>query len=229
MARYPATVTDYPTYMIFTFHKHQGYKTDQLKGAEKFGYTAETYGSIGLPVPNNLNDALSLDWSAEFDQSYVTQMAQAATGYVAGGKGRQEALFQTGTNFERHSAMIFNGVGTKTYNFFWTMTPQSKQEAEQIALIINRFEEASLPSLTAGANMFGAPDIVRVKFAGKNKFKGMEFLPCVITGVNVKYGSDVTFMVYQDGNPPEVQLSIQLSEVTSRNRIIHQRLKGKSK
>lgn len=224
--RYPAIVSDLPTYMIFTFHKHQGYTTGDLKRADKFGYTANTYSSIGLPVPNNLNDSLSLDWSAEQDQSLVSTVGQEIAGQL-GRKASFEAMLQTGTNFEKHSAMIFNGVGAKTFNFFWSMTPQSKAEADAINHIVNIFEYASLPTVSGVSDaMFGAPDIVRVQFGGKNKFKMMTFLPCVITNVNVKYGSDVTFMVYQDGNPPEVQLSVSLTEVTSRNRQIQTGLKN---
>lgn len=213
--RYPSNVADFPAKMVFTFHTHTGYATDQLKSG-KFGYKSEIKSTITLPVTNNLAESMSLDWSAEFDQSYTSAVASWAAGYI-GDKPKQEALMRTGTNFEKHSAMIFNGVSVNTYQFSWTMTPQSSTEASDIMRICRQFQYSALPSLAGGDMMFGAPDIVKLTILG---FNHMKFLPMIITNVFVKYGSDVAFMVYTDGHVPEVQLTVQFSEVGSRNRSI---------
>jgi hypothetical protein len=225
--RYPSDIaTLLPAYMGFTFHKHTGYTTDELKTAnqELFGNTMSTYGAIALPMPNNLTDSINIGWQDANDQSILSGAIDRAGNAVSSSVAAYAKMTQ-GTAIENHSAMVFNNVNACTYSFFWTLTPRSKAEADEIMQIVNAFQMASLPSLAGAGMTFLYPDIVKISFLGKSAFKGISLLPLVVTGVSVKYGSDVTFMVYEDGNVPEVNLQISLTEIASRNRQIVTSLK----
>jgi len=217
--RYPANVAELPSYMTLVRYKHEGFTTNKLRRPDKFQYKSSIGEVISLPVPNNLSDGLTLQWNEEGDASLVGKLAENLTDRTAILKaGKKAAFMQSGTAKEKHTALLFNGVGTKTYTFNWSLTPETKQEADDIAKIVYAFEEASLPSLKAGGEMFGYPDLWKIRFGGKSKFKMMKFLPVILTNISYNFSPDGTFLIYEDGNIPSIKISLTFSEITSRNR-----------
>lgn len=223
--RYPSNISSRQAFMIITRHKHEGYTTSQLKSPEKFQYKATVGSSIGLPVPNNLTDSSSIRWSDDFDQSLIGSALKGVkekASQLGAGKVISEAQLRTGAALEKHSALLFEGVSPKVYTFSWNIIPKTSQEADEVFLIIKEFEEGKLPTLQVGSQFFGSPDIFKIKITG---FKGMKFLPCVVTDVRVEYSPNGNFMVHTDGNVPMLVLTVTFSEITSRNRETQQRLR----
>lgn len=231
--RYPLNVSELGSYMNISIHKFDKYSTDKLSNPDKFSHKTIKGKSIALPMPNALSDSTGVIWSSQdvmSTASLVGQKAKEKIQQAGGAVASQQAFLKTSNkSAEKYNALAFDGVNSKTYTFTWILVPESKAEADNIERIIDTLEEASLPSLDGTGQFFNVPDVVKIKFAGKHRFNKMGFLPCVINSVDVDYSPQGNFFVYEDGNVPVVALTINVTEITSRNRSSHTRAKKRAK
>ena len=217
--RYPANVATLPSYLTMVRYKHEGFTTDKLRSPQDFQFKSSIGETISLPMPNNLSDGLSLQWDEEGDSSLVGKFIDNLSDKSATARAvKREGYMRTGTVKEKHTALLFGGVGTKKNTFSWTLTPETKQEADDIEKMVETFEISSLPSLKAGGELFSYPDMWKIRFGGKSKFRQMRFLPCVVTDISYNFSPNGLFLSYEDGNIPAIEISISFSEITSRNR-----------
>ena len=218
--RYPSDITSRGAYMIITRHTHDGYTTAQLKNPEQYQYKTVVGSSMGLPVPNSLFNRSSVRWNDQLDSGMLSSVASSAVNKLAQKSStaaavKSEVELRTGTISEKHSALLFDGVAPKTYTFSWQFLPQSAEEANMVNAIIQQFEEGKLPTLSGGGLTLESPDIFKIRFNG---YKRMNFLPCVVTDVNVEDSPNGNFLVYEDGTPPMTVLTVTFNEITSRHR-----------
>jgi len=218
--RYPNNLSEFPSYMILVRYKNEGFTTDQLTSPEQTYIKTTVGSSIGLPMPAVITDGTNIIWNDESDMSLIAKAMEYAKNYA--GVLYNKGQMSTGITTEKHSAMLFHGVSPKAYSFSWKLIPRNRQEAEQIKRIIKELKIASLPTLAHGDITFKSPDLIKIRFGGKYKFDALKFIPSVITSVNVDWGDGNTFLIYQDGMPSEVTLSITVNEITSRSRVIEE-------
>ena len=130
--------------------------------------------------------------------------------------------------------MLYKGPQYRRYQMPFILKPKTRKESEDIKKIISVFRLASAPSvpstsgLGVGENInigegntftFGYPHLTQfdlVFFSDENNSKRIfRSKPCVIESVSTDYGSQkMTF--FEDGNPAEITLTVQLTEIVPR-------------
>lgn len=115
--------------------------------------------------------------------------------------------------------MIYRGIGLRNFQLDFTLTPRSKQEANDIDRIISTFKWHFAPSLQTGADSIGSmfliqPSIFNIEF--KLGDEENPYLPkygdCVLKNIYVNYAPN-GWAAYEDGFPIQTQLSLQFEEM----------------
>jgi hypothetical protein len=218
--RFPENISENGTYIVLTRYNSQGFTTKELRNIDELFINASPISSFGLPVPNELNDSSSINYSDTQDTDLLGLAQQTVTN-----KAQKEFIMAdiaTGTTNPNIATMLFNGVSAKSFNLTWNLIPENNTEANNIISIIKGLEEAKLPYFTNANQRLKFPDIFRISFGGI-KPKMLRFLPSVITNMDINY-SNGHFQIYKDGNFPQIQLTITFTEIVSRTREMQQRL-----
>lgn len=218
--RFPENITGSGTYMILTRYTSQGFTTTELRNAADVYLKASPISSYGLPVPNELSDSTTINYS-DIEDTDIAGMVQSEI-IKKSERTAQLASLALGTTNPNISTMLFNGVAVKTFTFNWNLVPESASEGNAIANIIQGLEEAKLPYFTSANQRLKFPDIFRISFGGVTP-KLLKFMPAVITNIECNYAGG-HFQLYKDGNFPQIQMSITFTEIVSRTREMQQRL-----
>ena len=108
----------------------------------------------------------------------------------------------------------YNGSTPRSFTMAYTLVPQSQKEAQTIKDIILWFKQYSSPTYVPKTPIMGAPFIFTISFAGNQYITDMfKMDKCVLTGISVDYASDGSFMLYKDGFPKQIGLTLNFAEV----------------
>ncbi len=91
--------------------------------------------------------------------------------------------------------------------------PKSKQEANQVKAIINRFKFHMHPELSENKLFFIYPSEFEISyiFKGKHNDYFHKFKRCVLESMDVNYGGE-QYSSFTDGKPTEINLSLVFRE-----------------
>lgn len=189
---------------------------------------APSVGSgIKLPIPANLQDAQSLNWTvAEANKildsgasgdlgKLVSSITGAAASEIEKGGGplgdlASIALQSSGLAVNPALTVLFKHPEFKTHQFSWTFSPNNEAESSTLKSIINTIKQASLP--TGGGAFFGYPNIVLMRLS--NQDTTYSFQPCVITNVTAHYApTGAPSFFAKNRHPNVVTLSISFLEI----------------
>ena len=107
----------------------------------------------------------------------------------------------------------YNGSTPRSFTMAYTLVPQSQKEAQTIKDIILWFKQYSSPTFVPKTPIMGAPFIFNISFAGNQYISDMfKMDKCVLTGISVDYASDGSFMLYKDGFPKQIGLTLNFAE-----------------
>ena len=107
----------------------------------------------------------------------------------------------------------YNGSTPRSFTMAYTLVPQSQKEAQTIKDIILWFKQYSSPTFIPNTPIMGAPFIFTISFAGNQYITEMfKMDKCVLTGISVDYASDGSFMLYKDGFPKQIGLTLNFAE-----------------
>lgn len=107
----------------------------------------------------------------------------------------------------------YNGSTPRSFTMAYTLVPQSQKEAQTIKDIILWFKQYSSPTFVPNTPLMGAPFIFNISFAGNQYITDMfKMDKCVLTGISVDYASDGSFMLYKDGFPKQIGLTLNFAE-----------------
>ena len=213
-------------------------KTDQIVGA---GAAAKlnSYGATGLAALSNSVEAVVTNM-AEAIQYSLAKGAGSALGFLesAGLSGLNQFEFSNRQAINPMSQMLYKGPQYRKYQVPVPMKPRNKSEAQVIQKIIKSFRVASSPSYdtsnysgadTTVANAlsdtsftFGYPHLVSFNiefFKSSGNASDVQVLykskPCVLEAVAVDYGGQ-KLAFFEDGIPTEMNLNLQMTEITPR-------------
>lgn len=228
--RYPNNLNSSASYISFTFLKFNGIITTEKlrKINDQNNFTTSVRAGIALPVPNSITDSLGINYGSLNDTSslslsagqWATNIASKGSEKLLGNKITSGGLFAKQTvQGSAQNAMMFEGVGNKSYTFTWDFIPQSKDEAQQIENIVKEFKLASLPYKTETLEFYHYPDLVKAKIGGTNS-PLVRFLPAVITAVDFSPTPDGYYQIYESGHFPKINLSVSITEIVSRTQEI---------
>jgi hypothetical protein len=147
------------------------------------------------------------------DNPYARQLLSNFTGIDSG-----LLLSGVGAALNPQLQVIFQGVGFREHQFDFTLTPHSKQEAEEIKKIVKAFKFAAAPEIPTNAIFgkgiyFKVPDRFNVKFLynGQENTNVHRITECVLKNVSVDY-APMGWSTFDDGNPVQTRLTLQFQE-----------------
>jgi hypothetical protein len=213
-------------------------KTDNIFGASFSGLAKGVYGEAAAKEGfSAANFALT---AADALQYAIKKGFASTVGFVEsagiGNIGQYEFSGREAVN--PMSQMLYKGPQYRRYQMPFILKPKSRGESENIKKIISAFRLASSPSVpntsglsvgpTASASVnigegnsfsFGYPHLTQFDLLfytdDKNSKRIFRSKPCVIESVSTDYGSQkMTF--FEDGNPAEITLTVQLTEIVPR-------------
>ena len=128
-----------------------------------------------------------------------------------------------------NTELLFTGVGLRTFQFQYLMSPRNSLEAHNVRMILRAFKQWSAPrklkrinsgaeSGKAGAPSFflGTPNIFRIRYVtenNKNILGVNKFKPCALTQCDINYTPEGKWMSYDGGMPISVQLNLTFQEL----------------
>ena len=116
--------------------------------------------------------------------------------------------------------VLFQAIGFRTFQFDFTMTPYSAEEAKTIKDIIFQFKYASAPKINRNG-VFGSqgmyfqvPDMFDIQFYynGKINQNVHKITRCVLENVSVDY-APIGWATYDGGEPVQTKLTLQFKEI----------------
>ena len=113
--------------------------------------------------------------------------------------------------------MLYSGTDLREFQFDFTMTPRSQQEAETIRKIIKKFKYHASPAYVSGQGRYIIPPSyfdITFKFNGADS----EWLPqistCVLKNVDVDYSGGLEqWSTHSDGSPIQVKITLIFAEL----------------
>jgi len=127
-----------------------------------------------------------------------------------------------------NTELLFTGVGLRSFQFQYLMSPRNPLEAHNVRMILRAFKQWSAPrklkkinsgeSGKAGAPSFflGTPNIFRIRYVtegNKNILGVNKFKPCALTQCDINYTPEGKWMSYDGGMPISVQLNLSFQEL----------------
>lgn len=197
---------------------------------------------VVLPYPNVISDSQEHSWNKEngFVKSLISGVGNLATGmaseaiekFQGGKKLKSIASTVTGdmsvdTGIGQLSNYIgvrkpmtdsgifqnYTGSNPRNFTMAYTFIPNNSKEAQKIKEIILWFKMYSSPTLKATSAIMLAPYCFNIDFGSNPYISEMFNMKCaVITNLQVEYGSDGSFQLFQDGFPKQINLSISFAE-----------------
>jgi hypothetical protein len=179
---------------------------DQMAGkvdTSSFSAGVKSLGNLASTDPGAIFAANELASKAGFGNEGLRDVMINARGYA----------------INPQNQMIYRGIGFRSFQLEFTLSPRSKQEAGDIDRIISTFKWHFAPSLQSGNVSSGSmfliqPSIFNIKF----KLGGNEnrYLPkygdCVLKNISVNYAPN-GWAAYEDGFPVQTHLSLQFEEM----------------
>lgn len=132
-------------------------------------------------------------------------------------------LNQSGYAINPQLEVLFSRMEFRTFQFTFTFTPKSKQEAKSVNEIIKLFRVHAAPEMdtSGGGRYFIVPSVFNIQYMFADAVKGKSgpnknlhnFAPCVLTSILVDYAPDVGWVTHDDGMPVKTTLILQFQEI----------------
>ena len=138
----------------------------------------------------------------------------------------------SGTAINHQATLSFDGVNLRSFQFDWTLYPESKEEAEAIKKIIRSIKRNILPEIqdvtggTGVAAIEGSlsgnklarafltyPAVVSINLLGIDESHFLRFKPCMCANLTIDYGASGEIIVAEGGVPQGVKLSMSFKEL----------------
>jgi hypothetical protein len=176
--------------------------------------TYKKFESGGLNAGNIVN--------AVGSDPFLRQLAGTALGKIGfDGEATSQLLLRgIGQAINPQMQVLFQGLDFRRFQFDFTMTPYSVEEAKMIKDIIFQFKYASAPEINRNG-VFGSqgmyfkvPDMFDIQFYynGKINENVHKITRCVLENVSVDY-APIGWATYDGGEPVQIKLTLQFKEI----------------
>jgi hypothetical protein len=198
-------------------------------------------GSIVLPLPSELTDKSSLDYSTDNSESIIGAatnlaagkktvnaentakavgigLAAAAQGGIsaivnklAGSDVSGKVLQLAGVAQNPFLTVLFKAPTFKRHTFNWQFIPENSQDTETLKFILNKLRYHSLPDMTGGIYLT-YPDMVKPVIFPRGYM--YDFKHCVIESIQINYAPGDTPSFHAGINAPNaINLTISFLEI----------------
>ena len=148
------------------------------------------------------------------------EVRNAAIAFFAGqAVGANIQARATGQVINPNLELLFSGPRLRTFNFNFTLTPRSDDEAIMIRKIIKFFKRTSAPSLVSDGLFLKTPSIYQLTYIFDDENSEVQhpylnkFKPCALTSFNVNYTPDGSYSTYKTGSMTSYAISLSFGEL----------------
>ena len=190
---------------------------DTIESGDFFGGAL----NAGKEAFNKFQGTLSTGTGQKAASTVFSKLAiQALTGQDANASGLISR--ETGAVVNQNVEMLFQGVNIRTaFQFTFDLIPRSKEEADEIKLIIRTFKKEMTPrkgatGSTGGGFFVKSPNVFTVEYrSGPNPHPFLnKFKPCALTNMSVNYSGSGQYSTFNDATPVHMILSLQFQELS---------------
>lgn len=121
----------------------------------------------------------------------------------------------SGTVVNPHQTVVFDGVDLKQYDFSWTLSPKSREEADTIADMITTIKREIHPTYELQRSLLRYPSLVRPVIHGISEEHTFTFNIGMIGNLQVDYSPN-GMALNRGGIPSVVNLSMNFTEARIR-------------
>jgi len=146
------------------------------------------------------------------------RLGPAVASYFAGQAVGANFLGRSGIVLNPNLELLFQGPKLRSFRYNFKFTPRDADEAKEIRRIIKTFKKTMAVRQTPGSLFLGVPSIYELRYiynsdeTGDHPFLN-KIKPCALTGFNVNYTPDGSYMTYQDGSMTSYTVDMQFDEI----------------
>jgi len=110
--------------------------------------------------------------------------------------------------------VFFEGVDYRKFNFRYKFMPKSKNEAQQVHTIIEKFKEHMHPELASNGYFYVYPSEFDIEYFYNNTANQYvnKIATCALTDMSVEYGGE-QYSTFHDGSPTEINILLSFREL----------------
>ena len=120
-----------------------------------------------------------------------------------------------GKTYNPRKEQLFKEVNFRDFNFTYTFSPRSEQEAKHVMAIINQFKYHAHPDMKDGDFLFIYPsefDIVHY-FDGRPNKLMPRHVTSVLNSVTIDYSPNGNYSVFPNGMPTMIRMTLNFKEL----------------
>ena len=240
----PTTLTDATGLQVNGFERTflESFIADTLAPAFKgnFSDISAELMALGEAGAKGAFDAVFGDNATTPNQEKVAGQASRIAAYMgrnalnsfSSGLGKAMGA-SSGEAINPQATLSFEGVNLRSFQFDWTLYPESKGEAEAIKKIIRSIKRNILPETqpidggviegglgvgTVGGTSLNRaflkyPAVVSINLLGIDESHFLRFKQCMVDSFNVDYGASGEIIIAEGGVPQGVKLSMGFKEL----------------
>lgn len=184
--------------------------------------TTEIVATVRLYMP----DTMQFSYDAQYDKLSVAeainsvplvgQVSKAITSTVGENALGRAITNKIGYTFNPQQQTLFEGIDFREFQFDFTFTPTSRDEAASVQEIIKTLRIAAAPTKvqSLGGFFFIPPSIFNISFFfdGSINYSIPPVRPCVLQNVTTNYAPN-GWAAMRDGSPVQTTISLSFREI----------------
>ena len=178
------------------------------------------FDTIGIAGGGRPLDAIRnlIGQGGEVAQAFINTggMGDFIKAYFAGRAVNANLLGRAGIAINPNLEVLFSGPLLRTFNYNFRFTPRTDSEAETVRTIIKVFKKTMAPK-RRGKVFLSVPAVYKIKYVYNSERDDHPFLnkikPCALSGFNVQYAPDGSYMTYEDGSMTAYNVSMTFKEL----------------
>lgn len=193
----------------------------QLRSRTKKLASVKTVYGIALPLPNQIQDSQTHDWSES--EGFVAQNLNKLVDKDLGVGGIKtsvnKALGELSSATGYRKPMVdpgyyqdYGGTKPRNFTFTWDLIPNSQAEADQIMSILYNLKKFTLPTATINGVSLQAPYLFDILIGNERLSNIINLNNVVCKSMEVNYAAEGALQFYADGIPKFIQLTMSFAE-----------------
>ena len=194
---------------------------NELSSEDKEKYKSRL-GKASAVGSDRVMGALEASGVGSFAKDFINKkLATSIVGSFGGNVTVNQLLArESGQIFNPNMELLFNGPSLRNFRFSFKMMPRSRDEAEQIRLIIRTFKMNMAPKVTTttsvGTTLFlDTPSVFELRYkSGRRNHPFLhKFKQCFLTDISVNYTAEGVYATYENKEPIAMIMDLTFKEL----------------
>lgn len=178
---------------------------------------SEVIAGFGLPLPNELSDSQTHDFSTE--KNIIGQLLGQLTDKSIAGVGVNQIIGNLSNTTGVRKPIVnpgyfqdYNGSQPRSFSFSWDLIPNNKEDADNIKIILYNLKKFTLPQAVGGVGLF-APYSFQIEIGNQTINAIMRMANVVCTQMDIQYGAEGALQFFKDDDMPKyIKLDMTFAE-----------------